>query len=493
MHQTSVALSDLWFGVGTHLWQTSLVLVVVLLSPRLLRRGPAAICNTLLLMGLIKLLVPLPLLKAVIGGPVDAAVRAVAGSPALARMASPVITRSSAVLYPAHGVAHHMTTGVQLALTLTWAAGAAAVVTFWVMKERSARTGSEAPFANVRGEVSSDLRKAILGTGIPGDSIFVSDEPVVPHVAGLVRPRIVLPARLVTALGTAELRCILLHEDAHRRRREPVRLLFARAAAVVFFFYPLLWPLLRRLRETAEMACDEAALAAGAEPAAYSRALAAVVDMRLRVSPSNAAFDRNNSSLLKRRTERLSERRCAMRVRHRAVVIAVAAAVILTSALALTSVAGTPTTAARAPDPPAKPAPVAKPAQPEEPAPVPEEFYIETMVPPEYPEEPRQAGVEAIVLLELTIAEDHSVIDAKPRGVLAGHPPLDTIQMGEDGEIVEPVEEKGMEAYHEAFVEAATEAAMQWKIETRPAGVRFDNPTLLAPIQFRLEDDKEPE
>jgi hypothetical protein len=244
------------------------------------------------------------------------------------------------------------------------------------------------------------------------------------------------------------------------------------------------------------MVCDDDALAAGAEPRAYARALAAVLDMGLSAVPGSAALDRNSPSLLRRRLERLNEPwRYKMHARHRAVLLAALVCVLLTSALALTSIAGDPTTDARAPEPPAKPAPERVPLEAEEPepeaVPLPEEFFIKEMVPPEYPEEARAAGVEAIVLVELYLDEEHNVVDAKARATVVGYPPLEKIKVGDDGEIVEPVEEEGMKVYHEAFVEAALKAVHQWALEVRPEDARFENPAAVVPIQFRLETEEE--
>src|SRR5262249_49156753 len=72
-------------------------------------------------------------------------------------------------------------------------------------------------------------------------------------------------------------------------------------------FYPLLAPLQRRIREAAELRCDEGALRAGAEASAYARALARTVQLGLDPSPAPAAFDDGNSSLVARRIDRLNE------------------------------------------------------------------------------------------------------------------------------------------------------------------------------------------
>jgi len=496
MPPSSGVLSDIWVAVGTHLWQTSLVLVALLLVARWMRGAPAGLTNALLLVGLAKLLIPVPLLKGVAGRGVDAVVEAVSTSPVAARIATPLVEGTATILDPAGAASAgpRLAEGAQLVLTVAWFVGACALAAAWYRLSRSTGRPTVTPMDDSPERLRARLREALRGTAVPRSDVFVAEEPVVPHVAGVVRPRIIVPARLIEGVDTAELKGVLLHEDAHRRRREPLRLLLARGAAVAFFFYPLLWPLLKRLRETSEMACDDEALTGGAEPRSYARALAAVLEMGLTAAPGSAALDRNSPSLLRRRLERLNEpRRCKMQVRHRVLMLVTIVCVLMASALAMTSAAEDPTTDAAAPAPPAKPAsptPAERPAPEEAPAPLPEEFYIKEMTPPEYPEEARAAGVEAIVFLELYLDEARKVSDAKLKTIIVGHPPLEIIKIGENGKVVEPVEEEGMEAYHEVFTQAAVEAAMQWSIAVKPDDAVVENPAAVVPIQFRLNGAK---
>lgn len=182
-----------------------------------------------------------------------------------------------------------------------------------------------------------------------------------------------------------------------------------------------------------------------------------------------------------------------MQVRHRAVLLLAVVCLLLSSVLSLSSSAGALTTAAKAPPPPEKPVPPPKPADaPEvaEPAPLPAEYFISKMVAPEYPDVARQEGLEAIVFLEITVGDDLAVSSAELKTVIVGRPPLEVVKVGKDGKVIEPVEEEGMDAYHEVFVDAAVEAALQWQIEVNPEGTRADATTLVVPIQFRLNGDK---
>jgi beta-lactamase regulating signal transducer with metallopeptidase domain len=105
--------------------------------------------------------------------------------------------------------------------------------------------------------------------------IGVLDGLVGPAVFGLARPVLLVPRAWLTRAPTRRDEHALLHELAHVARRdawldEAVALLRA-----LLWFHPLAWYGARRLRELAELQCDQAvARALGAESRAYRGTLA---------------------------------------------------------------------------------------------------------------------------------------------------------------------------------------------------------------------------
>jgi beta-lactamase regulating signal transducer with metallopeptidase domain len=98
--------------------------------------------------------------------------------------------------------------------------------------------------------------EALMADALPlGTSIAVTavDGPL---VAGLLRPRILVPRSLAETLDDATLRGILLHEIAHIRRGDLWLALMQRAALAVFWWSPFLRSIGRRLELAREMACD---------------------------------------------------------------------------------------------------------------------------------------------------------------------------------------------------------------------------------------------
>lgn len=106
--------------------------------------------------------------------------------------------------------------------------------------------------------------------------VVVSDHPIA-LCQGLWRPRIWLSTGALAVLGPAELRALLGHERVHRRRRDPLRLLVARAVASAFPHLPVLRELAATVPVAQELAADRAVIHAGAREA-LGRALLTIVE-----------------------------------------------------------------------------------------------------------------------------------------------------------------------------------------------------------------------
>lgn len=114
------------------------------------------------------------------------------------------------------------------------------------------------------------------------------DEAAMPSTWGFFRPVILLPAE-AESWPEPTRRAVLSHELAHIRRNDaPVHLL-SRLAVAVYWFQPLAWYALRRMRVECEHACDDAAAASGDRAADYAEQLVGLA-RRLRVPSLGAAL-----------------------------------------------------------------------------------------------------------------------------------------------------------------------------------------------------------
>lgn len=98
----------------------------------------------------------------------------------------------------------------------------------------------------------ADLKKARPLQG----NIYIADGIPSPAVTGIFRQRILLPREY----DAQDLRFILMHENAHIKRKDNLRRIVAIATACVHWFNPLSWLFLKSFLESLELACDEAVL-----------------------------------------------------------------------------------------------------------------------------------------------------------------------------------------------------------------------------------------
>ena len=84
-----------------------------------------------------------------------------------------------------------------------------------------------------------------------------------PAVVGILRPRVLLPSRVLRHCDAAEIRLILLHEMAHLKRHDlPANWLIV-LATIFHWFNPIVWLAMARMRADRELACDELVLVSG--------------------------------------------------------------------------------------------------------------------------------------------------------------------------------------------------------------------------------------
>lgn len=327
----------LWIDVVSHLWQTTIVLAVLALLAGAMRRAPARLLNILWWIGLAKLLVPVQLVAPLVRRVTDPIAGEVAAGVHIPGVAV-WLHRAAPVFDPAAGrQAGWAGAGfLGAALVLLWIAGAVWLAASLVRARRAGTIGQAVSCDGLPPGLRTRLGAAIEGTGVPASAIRVTRASVMPATIGIARRAIVVPEVLITRLETPELRAVLLHEDAHRRRLDPLQGAVRRAAAVAFYFFPPLWPLLARLRETGEMACDEAVIRRGVAPFDYARALARTMSIGLEPHGFAAALARGTPSLTRRRFARLTdEGRFVLMKRHWLCLAIAAFAVVGVSATGL--------------------------------------------------------------------------------------------------------------------------------------------------------------
>lgn len=102
--------------------------------------------------------------------------------------------------------------------------------------------------------------------------LFETRRAIVPMTWGVWRPTVVIPAAWSGWVAESR-RLVLLHELAHVKRLDVVYQAIARIACSIYWFHPLAWYALRRLRVERELACDDCVLMAGEQPSEYAQQL----------------------------------------------------------------------------------------------------------------------------------------------------------------------------------------------------------------------------
>ncbi len=160
-----------------------------------------------------------------------------------------------------------------------------------------------------------------------------------PMLAGVLRPSVLIPERLLSELDSAEMEHIFLHEATHAARYDDWTLLLQRVIQAVFVFYPVVLWVARQINLEREAACDADVISATGDARAYAKCLTHVAELSLGEwkSPLAAAIA-DEKSYLTRRIHMLFDRKRHGGTRLLTLRLALAAAVVfLLAMLAATS------------------------------------------------------------------------------------------------------------------------------------------------------------
>ena len=106
------------------------------------------------------------------------------------------------------------------------------------------------------------LKEAKIKQTIPIYSTAFLKSPV---LTGVLRPRIYLPIHLISnfnakTISTTDIRYMLLHELQHYKHKDILIGYLLNTANIFYWFNPLIWYFLKRIRQERELACDSAVL-----------------------------------------------------------------------------------------------------------------------------------------------------------------------------------------------------------------------------------------
>jgi len=153
------------------------------------------------------------------------------------------------------------------------------------------------------GRLLAVLEECRRRAGVRRKTVLLATEAISsPAVAGIFRPRILVPEETLARSTEKELRHFLVHELAHVRRNDPLlNVLLLGVRASFWFHLPLLYAI-ARLRAAQESARDWEAMRAAGEtsPAAYANTLLRFLERRCVVEEAALAFLHRRSDLKRR-------------------------------------------------------------------------------------------------------------------------------------------------------------------------------------------------
>ncbi|MES2810126.1 MAG: M56 family metallopeptidase [Bacteroidota bacterium] len=130
----------------------------------------------------------------------------------------------------------------------------------------------------------------------------------VPMAIGHLRPVILMPVSLLTALSIEQVEAILMHELAHIRRRDYLVNLLQAMVEVVFFFNPAVLWVSSLIKTERENCCDDIALAQSSNKAEYITALMTCEEYQQSTPAYAMAFPGRKNQLVERATRMISNR-----------------------------------------------------------------------------------------------------------------------------------------------------------------------------------------
>ncbi len=139
----------------------------------------------------------------------------------------------------------------------------------------------------------------------------------VPCAIGMVRPKILLPRKLLEALNESQVKAILAHELMHIKRHDYLANLLQTVVETLLFFHPAVWWVGRCLRIEREHCCDDGAVKVCDKPVVYGQALLRLEEARdegMRFAMSARGSHRSGLAL---RVRRLLETNISARHRRR--------------------------------------------------------------------------------------------------------------------------------------------------------------------------------
>ncbi len=294
-----------WLEVANHLWQSTLFLLLAMISIAALKKSPAKARYTVWLVASVKFALPLSAFVA-FGQWLDIGSflpRAVAVEPQFYKSTGLVeivstyttgATVSTLDSAPAHNEIYYL-------LTLVWMLGCFGLFALWWKRSRLFRATLAGKNIGATNQEIELLKQAQARVRITSQvNLIISDAIAEPVVWGVWKPTVIMPRGLSKKLTAAEFESILIHELSHIANRDNLIYILQTTLCCLLWFHPLVWLVKRRILEERERVCDETVIQHGSESRIYATGLLKVVRFGLQLQESPGIASATGADLRKR-------------------------------------------------------------------------------------------------------------------------------------------------------------------------------------------------
>jgi len=269
-----------------HLWQSSIVGVVILVLMFAARRASARTRWMIGWIGLIKFILPLiwfnPTVSRLKSPSIDLwGSLPVPSAPFWSGIASGSITQGLSPSHAAAAASACIALLVQVGAGV-WAVGSVLLIGAWCLRGYRFRRSLLATAEPVSASLRRRVEKAAARLGLAESPHCVAIGGATgPGILGVFSPIVVLPRSLETTLSDREIDSILTHELIHVRRRDALLAGLQAVVVRLFWFDPVVWLINWSLHVEMEKACDEAVLDVTADAKVYAGGILRIVRQSL--------------------------------------------------------------------------------------------------------------------------------------------------------------------------------------------------------------------
>lgn len=104
--------------------------------------------------------------------------------------------------------------------------------------------------------LTRNLQKTANSLNLGNSVLLIKDANLYSFCFGFLNPKIIITSGLVSQLSQRELEAVLLHEQAHLKNKDPLKILIGKAVASMYFFLPIFRELCQNMEATNELNAD---------------------------------------------------------------------------------------------------------------------------------------------------------------------------------------------------------------------------------------------